>query len=430
MAHAHGDHAGVLHGRAAAAVPRGSHQRGRAPTLRLRGEGGRRGKHLCRRGGAGWGGGENKNETEIETKKEAVAKIFQPGLITFSTAEVFSEPWENLICVFIGLVGGVMGAAFIRIHVWMARVRKRVYRGLRWRKVMEVVCVSVVTSLTLFLLAYAGHCQPLNEPAGTNVVVAKYFCDSTPHVGKPRQNCPNGLPCPLGGSGKGPSWISSKCYEMQSQQGLPHEPRHCPCPVRGTPPPPPPQTNCTDADSTYTTRFGHTCNDTHYNDLATLLFSPREEVIKSIMERPERYTKKSLFLCGLAFFVCLLVRGRFRLSCACRAVLTEICLCDACSCHEITGWKRPRQLAHGIACPAGVFIPTIMIGACWGGAFGLCFTDWVHQLHGSKIIKPAPYALMGAVAMLGGVQRSSISLVVIILEGTGAVSTTPSPPAH
>jgi chloride channel 7 len=71
-----------------------------------------------------------------------------------------------------------------------------------------------------------------------------------------------------------------------------------------------------------------------------------------------------------------------------------------------------------------------MIGACWGGAFGLCFTDWVHQLHGSKIIKPAPYALMGAVAMLGGVQRSSISLVVIILEGTGAVSTTPSPPAH
>jgi H+/Cl- antiporter ClcA len=29
--------------------------------------------------------------------------------------------------------------------------------------------------------------------------------------------------------------------------------------------------------------------------------------------------------------------------------------------------------------------------------------------------------LQGAVALLGGVQRSSLSLVVIILEGTGAV---------
>ena len=34
---------------------------------------------------------------------------------------------------------------------------------------------------------------------------------------------------------------------------------------------------------------------------------------------------------------------------------------------------------------------------------------------------PAPYTLQGAVALLGGIQRSSLSLVVIILEGTGAV---------
>ena len=31
------------------------------------------------------------------------------------------------------------------------------------------------------------------------------------------------------------------------------------------------------------------------------------------------------------------------------------------------------------------------------------------------------YALLGAVGMLGGIQRSSVSLVVIIVEGTGKV---------
>jgi hypothetical protein len=30
------------------------------------------------------------------------------------------------------------------------------------------------------------------------------------------------------------------------------------------------------------------------------------------------------------------------------AVLTGICLYAACSCHEITEWKRPGQFVHGI----------------------------------------------------------------------------------
>lgn len=36
-------------------------------------------------------------------------------------------------------------------------------------------------------------------------------------------------------------------------------------------------------------------------------------------------------------------------------------------------------------------------------------------------VQPGLYALMGAVAFLGGVMRSSVSLVVIILEGTGTI---------
>eukprot|EP01048_Picozoa_sp_COSAG05_P036735 COSAG05_NODE_16717_length_340_cov_0.846473_1_plen_79_part_00 len=49
---------------------------------------------------------------------------------------------------------------------------------------------------------------------------------------------------------------------------------------------------------------------------------------------------------------------------------------------------------------AGVFIPTIMVGACWGGLFGLGLHKLLHALSGGTLgIQPAPYALVGAVAV-------------------------------
>ena len=87
---------------------------------------------------------------------------------------------------------------------------------------------------------------------------------------------------------------------------------------------------------------------------------------------------------------------------------------------------------YGAAIPAGVYVPIIMSGACFGSLIGLQLQNffrenfpaedcppgtWCHGLD----VTAAPYTLQGAVALLGGVQRSSLSLVVIILEGTGAV---------
>merc|ERR1712023_220344 len=39
----------------------------------------------------------------------------------------------------------------------------------------------------------------------------------------------------------------------------------------------------------------------------------------------------------------------------------------------------------------------------------------------NTISHAGPYALLGAVGLLGGIQRSSVSLVVIIVEGTGKI---------
>jgi hypothetical protein len=139
---------------------------------------------------------------------------------------------------------------------------------------------------------------------------------------------------------------------------------------------------------------GTNCDQTQYNDMATVLLSPHQNIIISIMEDPRgQYSSLTLLCAGLVVY-----------------------------------WLS--GLTYGAAIPAGVFVPIIYIGACFGSLFGIemerffemHFADcaagtWCYELQ----ITAAPYTLQGAVALLGGVQRSSLSLVVIILEGTGAV---------
>ena len=75
--------------------------------------------------------------------------------------------------------------------------------------------------------------------------------------------------------------------------------------------------------------------------------------------------------------------------------------------------------AYGLAVPGGVFLPSVFLGACGGGAFGLVLRGFVPA---SWDVQPGVYALIGATATLAGVFRSSISLVVIMVEGTGGIS--------
>ena len=79
----------------------------------------------------------------------------------------------------------------------------------------------------------------------------------------------------------------------------------------------------------------------------------------------------------------------------------------------------PDHIVFSAECalPAGLFLPTLT----WGAAMGNIFCKLSETLLKRKLSAGA-YALVGATSALAGVFRGSISLVVIILEGTGQLN--------
>jgi len=81
-------------------------------------------------------------------------------------------------------------------------------------------------------------------------------------------------------------------------------------------------------------------------------------------------------------------------------------------------------ISFGLVVPSGAFLPSLLVGSVGGALFGK-FLVGIHALHGFINETPARIinhmALAGSVAFLGGVQRSTVSLCVIIMEGTGQV---------
>ncbi|KAG1693191.1 H(+)/Cl(-) exchange transporter 3 [Nymphon striatum] len=88
----------------------------------------------------------------------------------------------------------------------------------------------------------------------------------------------------------------------------------------------------------------------------------------------------------------------------------------------------------GIKVPAGLFIPSMAIGAIIGRIMGIGVEQlafhhpdlWIFQGQmggaSSNNIVPGLYAMVGAAAVLGGVTRMTVSLVVIMFEITGSVN--------
>ncbi|CAO1628618.1 unnamed protein product [Parajaminaea phylloscopi] len=90
-------------------------------------------------------------------------------------------------------------------------------------------------------------------------------------------------------------------------------------------------------------------------------------------------------------------------------------------------------VTFGIKLPAGIFIPSLAVGACFGRIVGLLvqwlqwtrphlgFFSWCSASDDACIV-PGIYAMVGAAATLSGVTRTSVSLAVIMFELTGTLT--------
>ena len=72
------------------------------------------------------------------------------------------------------------------------------------------------------------------------------------------------------------------------------------------------------------------------------------------------------------------------------------------------------MITYGVALPSGIFMPTVLAGTSLGGFVGVTFQRMI-----SEELSPSLFALLGATALLAGTQRNTVSLCVILMEGTG-----------
>ncbi|TKY54799.1 putative chloride channel protein CLC-g [Spatholobus suberectus] len=118
------------------------------------------------------------------------------------------------------------------------------------------------------------------------------------------------------------------------------------------------------------------CPPHHYNDLASLIFNTNDDAIKNLFSKntDDEFEFISVFI---FFIICFFL----------------------------------SIFSYGIVAPAGLFVPVIVTGACYGRIVGMLLGKKSSLNHGL-------YAVLGAASFLGGSMRTAVSLCVIILELT------------
>jgi len=89
-------------------------------------------------------------------------------------------------------------------------------------------------------------------------------------------------------------------------------------------------------------------------------------------------------------------------------------------------------ISYGSKVPAGIFVPSMAVGASFGRFIGLLVralhSSYPHSAFfsgcptdGGVCITPGTYAFLGAAASLSGIMHITVSVVVIMFELTGGV---------
>jgi len=89
-------------------------------------------------------------------------------------------------------------------------------------------------------------------------------------------------------------------------------------------------------------------------------------------------------------------------------------------------------ISYGCKVPAGIFVPSMAIGASFGRMVGI-LVEALHHAYPTATyfaqcepdvpcITPGTYAFLGAAAALSGIMHITVSVVVIMFELTGALT--------
>ncbi len=119
------------------------------------------------------------------------------------------------------------------------------------------------------------------------------------------------------------------------------------------------------------------CDTRQVNELFKVFHEGRDNTIENILSNPEIYDPRTLLTTGIVVYVFM-------------------------------------TLTFGMMIPSGIFMPTILSGSALGGLVGI----YVERYYGPSL-SPSTFALLGAAALLAGIQRNTVSLCVIMMEGTG-----------
>lgn len=127
--------------------------------------------------------------------------------------------------------------------------------------------------------------------------------------------------------------------------------------------------------------------ETHYNELASLYLTDSDTAIKQLFHFREIGDHNDSTFSSSALFL------------------------------FVVPYTLMACITVGTAVPSGLFVPSLLSGA----AFGRLVGHLLHKLDNARgtFADSGTYALMGAAAITGGIARMTISLTVMILEGTG-----------